>query len=532
MRLLPPGILSFSIAFASLIVSDANALEVRGYSEALHNRLLQFPGAPIFQQTPAINPGFTPSAVLFRGIGWPTDAQDWTRQMALISPRHFLCATHYPPELSWQLAFLGSDGNQHVYGIESRTPVLNEQGQPTDLMLCTLSAPVAANVGITPFRVMNAANENDLIGREMIVCGSFVRAGKMPLAGFTTLPGDAGFDTSRFAYYDYFTSSAVTGNCYYQGGDSGSPAFVLVDGAPALVGTASAVDRFSAGQVRGYMTFVPAYIPQLDAMMAAKGYQVRRAYPAATLLETQIVGDGMPRQRKPGSVTIFQENSGAAEARNISMRISFSSAPTSVAGDGWFCEALSPVLWDCHRAGLGSGGQTSIKPKWDSLPKADTLQVSIVKRYDGAADVTLNQSIPLKETYASWMEGVSDAGELADPDGDGISNLLEYHFGGSPEIASPLSAYGHPILPRIVASGSGILVKFPRRLDAEARGLTEHLEYSSTLEAGSWSEEAPLRTVVTSAPFSPVWDGFEEVTVSLPRSAGRWFVRVRVALAE
>jgi hypothetical protein len=214
------------------------------------------------------------------------------------------------------------------------------------------------------------------------------------------------------------------------------------------------------------------------------------------------------------------------------MRITFSSAPTTVTGDGWICESISPTVWNCRRAELGAAGQTSIKPRWDSLPKTGSLQISIVESYDGVADTVLNQTIPLLESYSSWIEGANNVAQLADPDGDGISNLLEYALGGSPSLASALSSYGHPILPRLQQTPSQVLLKFPRRLDATMRGLTHRVEYSTSLEKGSWSGNPPAGASLSSAPFAPWWDGFEEVTVTVPRSSSRQFLRVRVELTE
>ena len=70
MKLLPPGMLRH-VALAISLTAPAMALEVRNYSAALNDRLIDFPGAPVYKQTPAVNPTFSPSAALFLGIGWP-----------------------------------------------------------------------------------------------------------------------------------------------------------------------------------------------------------------------------------------------------------------------------------------------------------------------------------------------------------------------------------------------------------------------------------------------------------------------------
>ena len=361
MKLLPPGILRV-LALALCFPAQAMALEVRGYSAAHNNRLNDFPGAPVYDQTPKVNPAFSPSAALFLGIGWPAHPTDWTRQMALVSPRHFVYATHYPLGADWQIAFLGTDGQQHTYGIESQTPIVNSRGQNTDLMLCTLTADVPDKLGITPFPVLNLLSEAKYKGKQMVVCGSFVRAGKMPLKGFTNLVNDPVFDTTRFAYFDYKKNRGGTHDCNYQGGDSGAPAFIMVNGKPAIIGTASSQDPMPKQISRNYLNFLPAYLPQLDALMEARGYHMKRFYPAAAAVNTRIPAAAPLRRLTPASVTLETRNPGANMAHNVSLELTFSSAPSAVGGTGWTCDALSPFVWICRRGDLAAHFRAHVPP--------------------------------------------------------------------------------------------------------------------------------------------------------------------------
>ena len=393
MKRLLPCILS---AFACCLPTTALALQFRRYSAAVHDRLIHFPGPPIYTfQTPAINPTFSPSAALFLGIGWPAHPTDWTRQMALISPRHFVYATHYPLGPDWQIAFLGTDGAQHIYGIESQTPIINRQGQRTDLMLCTLSSEVSSATGIVPFPVLNLSSEAAYTGREMIVCGSFVRAGKSLAKGFTTRANDPGFDSTRYVYFDYKTNTRNKYDCNYQGGDSGAPSFMMVDGQAALIGTASTQDRLPKKIYRNYINFIPAYLPELDLLMETRGYHVKRFYPLATTVTTQIIATDPLLQGGPARLTVNTENTGASPANNLSLILTFSEAPTALSGAGWICEAISPLVWTCHRGGLDSSGQTSLAAEWDSLASPDSLAVTTLKSFDGAAAETLDNSFPI-----------------------------------------------------------------------------------------------------------------------------------------
>ena len=539
-RLPVPPLATKLLLLLPLFVSGVQpvfSLEVRAYSESTHNRLRKFPGQPIFDQIPEVNPGFSPSAGLFRGIGWPAHATDWTRQMALISPRHFVYATHYPLGADWQIAFIGNDGQQHLYGIESQVPIVNSQGQTTDLMLCTLTAPVDTTVGITPFPVLNLPNEAAYTGTEAIVNGSFVRASKMPIAGFTTLVNDPGFDTTRYAYFDYNKNSGAGNDCHYQGGDSGAPGFIMVDGKPALIGTASGLDdlaTFPSPQpvFRSYLSFIPAYLSELDAMMNAKGYHVKRCYPATTSVGAEALPQGTLRQLKAGSARIAVGNTGANVAHNVSLRITFSAAPTAVSGTGWICEALSPTVWGCRRGGLNAASSADLTASWNSLPASAAIQVTTLRAYDGAADSTVVSTLPLLQSYASWVQGAANTGTTEDPDRDGIPNLLEYAFGGAPSTASSFATGGHSLLPAAKRLGDYLLVTFPRRTDSAARGITESVEFSTNLPASSWSSDLPAGTIVESSGYSPPSTGFEEVRVKVPIDSGRRFARVKVTLSD
>lgn len=109
MSIFHSGILSVA-ALALCLSTPADALEIRDASRDPAPRLVDFPGAPVYDQTPRTNPAFSPPADLFLGIGWPAHPTDWTRQMALISPVHFVYATHYRLGSDWRIAFLGKDG--------------------------------------------------------------------------------------------------------------------------------------------------------------------------------------------------------------------------------------------------------------------------------------------------------------------------------------------------------------------------------------------------------------------------------------
>lgn len=521
----------------------AAALEIRGYnSDDINGNqkwLLHIPGQWYWGSPPYFNPNFTTfDATKLRAIGWPEHPTEWTRQIALVSPRHAVYATHYTLGAAWQINFLGSDGLQHAVGIESQVPIVNSQNQATDLMLVTLSAPVTA-AGITPFKVLNLASEAAYLHKPLLVCGSFVVAGTTEVQGFTTPSNDPGFDTTRFLYFDYDRNATTDAlhRCNVRPGDSGGPVFVMENGEPAIVGTISSYDDLSPANglengpiFRSYMSSLPSYLPQLDALMDPQGYHMKRFYPATTTLGTSASAPSPLRQMKPGSISITTSNSGAAMAHNVSISITFPTAPTSVSGAGWICEASTPLVWTCRRGGIANAASHSLTVSWNSLTAVENLQLMVVQSYDGGGAITTNPNLPITQSYASWINGVADTSFNADPDQDGISNLIEYAFGGSPSQAAALTSDGRSLRPVLQKTMSNLLVHYPLRTDAAARGLTETLEFSTDMR--TWSSILPVGASTSLAAYSPVAAGFAEATVTLPLSGLAYFVRVRVILAE
>ena len=394
----PPRNSCWHLVLASLCLAtaDLHALEIRGYKQSQHARLYQFPGAPRFPQVPVINPTFSPAASLFRGIGWPADRVDWFRNTTLVSPRHLILAAHYPLDPSWKIAFLGSDGKQHEVGIASQQVVLNDQNQATDLLLCTLSKSVPSGRGLSPFRILNLENEADYVTKTMRVCGKTVDVGKTTINGFTTLSNDPGFDTTRFIYFDYNAAlSGQVGECNYEGGDSGSPAFVMVDGEPLLVGTASGQDPLPGGAKRNFVSFIPAYLSHIDGMMEAEGYHLKRFFTAKPSLHTTSAAVGNLRQSKAGTVRWSVANSSGNAAHNLSFKLTFSQAPSTVSGPGWICEMKSPTIWTCLRGGLAAGETATVTAKWTTLPVAAKMTIQSKRSADATSAENLAWTFPL-----------------------------------------------------------------------------------------------------------------------------------------
>jgi len=131
-------------------------------------------------------------------------------------------------------------------------------------------------------------------------------------------------------------------------------------------------------------------------------------------------------------------------------------------------------------------------------------------------------STPVAKPIEAWRTarfgadaGVpSIAGDLADPDGDGLQNLLEYALGSDPRVASAES------LPRAGLADGLFTVSYPRSVEATDVSLT--VESSATLEAFATA------TGFSALETEPVL-GVRRVTLSFPADAVTRFVRLRVA---
>lgn len=125
--------------------------------------------------------------------------------------------------------------------------------------------------------------------------------------------------------------------------------------------------------------------------------------------------------------------------------------------------------------------------------------------------------VPVADPYLAWIEpffpGETDPTIIsggADPDHDGLSNLLEYVLkDGQPAQANAT------VLPNADASGAQFVFTYQRR--AAASNATQTFEYSTSLAADSWTPIAiPGGEGVV---VSPAADGIETVQITLPKAS-------------
>jgi hypothetical protein len=118
-------------------------------------------------------------------------------------------------------------------------------------------------------------------------------------------------------------------------------------------------------------------------------------------------------------------------------------------------------------------------------------------------------------SYAS----ANSAADAADPDHDGLSNLLEYALGLDPNSSG--------VMPAVLAlNGANLEYTYSRSVAAKDNGVTYQIEWSETLEAGSWSTETVTQQITSTQ------EALETVKASAPAgSGGKRFLRLRVGSA-
>lgn len=144
-----------------------------------------------------------------------------------------------------------------------------------------------------------------------------------------------------------------------------------------------------------------------------------------------------------------------------------------------------------------------------------------------AANISdLYTSAPPESAYGVWAAGyglnpTGNGARLADADGDGLTNSIEYVLGSSPVSGTA----DH--LPAATRAGGNLVVVYRRKTAASAEGFVDQVEYSDLLTTGSWVTAVNGTGGVTISSVA-VDAGTEEVTTSIPTTGGRKFARLKI----
>ena len=139
--------------------------------------------------------------------------------------------------------------------------------------------------------------------------------------------------------------------------------------------------------------------------------------------------------------------------------------------------------------------------------------------HNGYLNALMLESFNPALDYDRWSLNYPGLGpRLADDDGDGLANLLEFGFGGNPTQASDRGFATD--LHIGLHAGETLLMHSYRRRSAEA-GLSYRAEWSTNLLNATW-----LTNGLQQQPAAPLGDGFEAVTNSLPLLDPQRYLRI------
>lgn len=197
------------------------------YDSARHSRFV----LGTFPEQPIPNDAFFLAQYedQLRGIGWQTSFP--TRKVALITPQHFLTATHY--KAIGSITFLDASGSTQTFAVSNITSIYK------DISIGTLETPIPDELGIRPFPVASV-NGDGPKGREVFYVGNAPSGNLRTIAigrtGFYKIIDHPASDGLAVLRSDEVPSEYSQDRVYGVTGDSGSPSFFLENGELLLLG--------------------------------------------------------------------------------------------------------------------------------------------------------------------------------------------------------------------------------------------------------------------------------------------------------
>lgn len=517
------------------LTSSLEALQLRTYSEARHDRFIGFPAAPVTSTT------FIHKNVDLTGVGWRVGGSE-PRSLTLVSPKFFVGARHFRPSVGDMLRFVAADGTVRSYTVKKNHNILNDNSEATDLSLGELVEIVATTDRVSFQPYLNLPNEAAYLAapyNQLIVLGKRIRGGNgisNAINDFfgTPVTSGGGINNTRTLQFVYQNVAGLVDDAYAEAGDSGGPSLVNVDNIGAIVGIHTAI-LSAVGTTTTIDSFVahPPYISQINKIMAAEGYHMTEANLESIALTFTPTVPLIIRAGYPANLSFEVSNPSLINDVNnlkLSYNLPIGSTPVSASGSLWLAD-IAGGLVSARKGGLTAAQNTSLATTL-IFPSPDSFDLAV--QYSADESSATVQQIPIEviESYLSWSSELSDPAESADIDLDGFSNLLEYALGGDPEMASVTQADGvTQLAPNSVPSvnEAEYKIQYLRRTDAAQRALTYVLERSPSLESTSWVDASSEVLNTTTA---SVNDSFERLTVTLNAADEKMFYRVSISLSE
>jgi len=169
-----------------------------------------------------------------------------------------------------------------------------------------------------------------------------------------------------------------------------------------------------------------------------------------------------------------------------------------------------------------------------ALPQADGTWA--LRQDEGRIVADFTAAVGSDSPFEDWAidRGLgAGADPTADPDNDGVPNLIEFVIGGEPNPANP-DSNSLALLPTAITTDDSLVFTF--RLSAEAEELAAdavYVQYSSSLT--TWQTAAAGTDGITASTVDhPTEDGIKLVTVTIPRALagadGKLFARLAAQL--
>lgn len=149
--------------------------------------------------------------------------------------------------------------------------------------------------------------------------------------------------------------------------------------------------------------------------------------------------------------------------------------------------------------------------------------------FSNASGIVTVTGEPDGDPYVAWIDSFTpnpllpdDASKLptADPDGDGIANLMEYVLAGGNPVVPSLS-----ILPTVASVGDDLVLSYTRNDESET-DTTQVGQWTADLTTGVWTDVTPVMVSENGALA-------DDMTVTVPKSNavnGKLFLRLKVTM--